>query len=89
MQGVTRDYRGLHRVIKSHKGYKVLQGVKGVTMGYLGLPEVTRGYRRLQGVTQGLNGVTRGCKGLQGIRRGFKESQGLQDVTGGKRGYKG
>ena len=34
-------------------GYKGLQGVTGVTWGYVGLQGVTRGYRGLQRVTRG------------------------------------
>ena len=77
---VTRDYRRLHGVTKSHKGYKLLQGVKG-------LHRVTRANGRLQMVTRdkgGLQRVAGGYKGLEGVRRGYKESQGLQGVTVGE-----
>ena len=46
-------YWGLEWFTKSQKGYKVLQGVKGVTRGYKGLEWVGRGYKLLPGVTAG------------------------------------
>ena len=46
--GVTRGYRGLHRIIRGYGGYKGLQGVTG---GYKGLQGVTKGYKGLQSVT--------------------------------------
>ena len=58
--------------------YKVLQVVKGVTVGYRGLLGVKRGcsvlheitgrYKRFQGVTGSYNGY----RGLQGVK-GFSE----------------
>ena len=43
--GVTRGYRGLHRVIRDYGG------LQGVTRGYKGLQGVTKGYKGLQSVT--------------------------------------
>ena len=38
-------------------GYKELQGLQGVTMGYRGLQRRRRVYKELQGVTRGYKGI--------------------------------
>ena len=41
-------------------GYKRLQELQKLTMGYIGLQGVASSYKELQEVTTGLKGVTRG-----------------------------
>ena len=79
--------------------YKGLQGITGVTSGYMVLQLVTRGYKGIEKTCfltrmppdtflglfcrKRLQGVTRRYKGLQGVTRGYKRLQGIT------RGYTG
>ena len=64
IQWVTGGSKGLQgdSVLKFKEvttGYRVLQGVQGVTGGYTDLRGVTRDYRGFAGVTGGIKGIQR------------------------------
>ena len=51
-QSVTRNYRGLKGITKDNMGLPRLQGLQGVTRGYLELHGVTGDYKGKNGVTE-------------------------------------
>ena len=86
----------------NYKKLQGLQGITGVTSGYMVLQLVTRGYKGIEKTCfltrmppdtflglfcrKRLQGVTRRYKELQGVTRGYKR---LQEVTGGYSGLQG
>ena len=86
----------------NYKKLQGLQGITGVTSGYMVLQLVTRGYKGIEKTCfltrmppdtflglfcrKRLQGVTRRYKELQGVTRGYKR---LQEVTAGYKGFQG
>ena len=76
MQGFTRDYRGIERIIRVYKD------LQGITKHYGGFQ--IKDYRRLQGYTWVYKGFTGAWKGLHGFTRIYK---GLRRLYKGIQGF--